>query len=561
GLDDLIVGASGADPNGGNSGRSYVVFGKSDGTTVNLSDITAGTGGFALDGEAGSDRSGRSVSAAGDVNGDGLDDLIVGAEDADPNGNNSGRSYVVFGKSDGTTVNLSDITAGTGGFALDGEAAFDNSGYSVSSAGDVNGDGLDDLIVGAYGADANGGNSGRSYVVFGKSDGTTVNLSDITAGTGGFAIDGEAGNDFSGTSVSSAGDVNGDGLDDLIVGAEDADPNGTANAGRSYVVFGKSDGTTVNLSNITAGTGGFALDGEAALDGSGYSVSSAGDVNGDGLDDLIVGADDADPNGSNSGRSYVVFGKSDGTTVNLSDITAGTGGFALDGEAALDESGISVSSAGDVNGDGFDDLIVGAFGADPNGNRSGRSYVVFGGNFTAAVTQMGTTGADNLTVTANSEALVGGEGNDVLSDGGFSDILLYGGAGNDQLQIANTSFSHLDGGLGDDTLTFGGAGMALNLTGSSDNTKIKGLETIDLTGSGNNSLTLDYASLLHLVSESTSGSGFRTLRVTGNVGDAVTANLSALGFTSSSSGGFTTYELNQLRLVVSDNVDQTGIMI
>jgi hypothetical protein len=214
-----------------------------------------------------------------------------------------------------------------------------------------------------------------------------------------------------------------------------------------------------------------------------------------------------------------------------------------------------------VNGDGFDDLIVGALFADPNGNSSsGRSYVVFGGNFTAAVTQVGTTAADNLTATANSEALVGGEGNDVLSDGGFTDVLLYGGAGNDELQIANTSFNQLDGGLGDDTLTFGGAGMALSLTGAADNTQITGFETIDLTGAGNNSLTLDYPSLLHLVSESTSGSGFRTLTVTGNAGDAVTADLSGLGFTSSSGGGFTTYELNQLRLVVSDNVGQAGII-
>ncbi|MDJ1179842.1 hypothetical protein PJF56_13295 [Roseofilum sp. BLCC_M91] len=103
--------------------------------------------------------------------------------------------------------------------------------------------------------------------------------------------------------------------------------------------------------------------------------------------------------------------------------------------------------------------------------------------------------------------------------------------------------------------------MALSLTGAADNTRITGFETIDLTGSGNNSLTLDYASLLHLVSESTSGAGFRTLTVTGNAGDSITANLSGLGFTTSSSGGFTTYELDQLRLVVSNDVNQGGVTI
>jgi hypothetical protein len=136
------------------------------------------------------------------------------------------------------------------------------------------------------------------------------------------------------------------------------------NSGSSYVVFGKSGGfaATINLSTLD-GTNGFRLDGVAAFDLSGISVSSAGDVNGDGFDDLIVGADvGADPNGSNSGSSYVVFGKSGGfaATINLSTLD-GTNGFRLDGVAANDRSGRSVSSAGDVNGDGFDDLIVGAY--------------------------------------------------------------------------------------------------------------------------------------------------------------------------------------------------------
>ncbi len=376
GLDDFIVGAWGADPNGSFSGTSYVVFGKASGTTVELSAIAAGTGGFAINGEAMEDESGFSVSGAGDVNGDGLDDLIVGAYGADPNGSYSGTSYVVFGKASGTTVELSAIAAGTGGFAINGETGFDFSGHSASGAGDVNGDGLDDLIVGAWRASPNGYYSGTSYVVFGKASGTTVELSAIAAGTGGFAINGETAYDESGWSVAGAGDVNGDGLDDLIVGAYGADPNGDR-SGKSYVVFGKADGTTVELSAIAAGTGGFAINGETGGDWSGSSVSGAGDVNGDGLDDLIVGAAYADPNGNHSGTSYVVFGKASGTTVELSAIAAGTGGFAMNGEAGDDRSGSSVSGAGDVNGDGLDDLIVGAFAADPNGSFSGTSYVVF----------------------------------------------------------------------------------------------------------------------------------------------------------------------------------------
>ncbi len=378
GLDDVIIGAFWANANGVRSGRSYIVFGGEEMPTVQLSSVTAGSGGFVLEGEAEFDNSARSVSGAGDVNGDGLDDLIVGANGADPNGLISGRSYVVFGKADTTAVPLSAIAAGVGGFVLNGASTQDLSGNPVSSAGDVNGDGMDDLIIAAYRASPNGAFSGRSYVVFGKADTTPVELGAVAEGVGGFALDGEAGDDRSGISVSGAGDVNGDGMDDLIVGADGADPNGLR-SGRTYVVFGKSDTTAVQLSAVTDGVGGFILDGEAGGNRSGRSVSGAGDVNGDGRSDLLVGAYRAVTSGGNfSGRSYVVFGKSDTAPVQLSSIASGMGGFVLDGETEADQSGISVSGAGDVNGDGIGDIIVGAPFADTEGENSGRSYVVFG---------------------------------------------------------------------------------------------------------------------------------------------------------------------------------------
>ena len=381
GIDDLIIGAFAADPNGGNSGQSYVVFGNSTGfsPTLNLSTLN-GTNGFAINGIAAYDFSGRSVSSAGDVNGDGIDDLIIGAFAADPNGTSSGQSYVVFGNSTGfsPTLDLSTLN-GTNGFILNGIAAFGYSGNSVSSAGDVNGDGIDDLIIGASFASPNGGNSGQSYVVFGNSTGfsPTLDLSTLN-GTNGFILNGIAAGDLSGFSVSSAGDVNGDGIDDLIIGAIYADRD--FYSGQSYVVFGNSTGfsPTLNLSTLN-GTNGFILNGIAAGDISGFSVSSAGDVNSDGIDDLIIGANGADPNGDLSGQSYVVFGNSTGfsQTLNLSTLN-GTNGFAINGIAAYDNSGVSVSSAGDVNGDGIDDLIIGASAASPNGSGSGQSYVVFG---------------------------------------------------------------------------------------------------------------------------------------------------------------------------------------
>ncbi|MDB4594150.1 FG-GAP-like repeat-containing protein, partial [Paracoccaceae bacterium] len=378
GLDDLIVGARYADPNGTNSGASYVVFGKSGGAQIELSEIQKNSNdqGFVINGWYLNDYSGVSVSAAGDVNGDGLDDLIVGAFRDDPNGTDSGASYVIFGKSDGNSVELGQMATrfNSSGFAINGEITSDGSGYSVSGAGDVNGDGLSDLIIGSL--------ENKSYVVFGKQSLTEVELSQLSSNShsGGFIINAVDAYDGSGYSVSGAGDVNGDGLDDLLIGAYGGDPNGNSLSGESYVVFGKANGTAIELSNVTAGTGGFVINGIDTNDYSGYSVSSAGDVNGDDLDDLIVGAYGADPNGnSNAGESYVVFGKANGTAVELSDVTAGDGGFVINGIDTGDVSGRSVSNAGDVNGDGLDDLIVGAYAADPNGNSSaGESYVVFG---------------------------------------------------------------------------------------------------------------------------------------------------------------------------------------
>jgi len=377
GLADVVIGAYRSTADGEFTGRTYVVFGKVDTATVRLTDIVAGIGGYALDGEAGYDVSALSVHGAGDVNGDGLDDIVIGALGADPNGELSGRCYVVFGKATTEFIDLTSVTAGVGGFVMEGEAAGDRLGYSVSSAGDVNGDGLADVLVGAFQADFTGPFSGRSYVVFGKATTAAVELSAVVAGTGGFAITGEAAGDYSGNCVSGAGDVNGDGLDDVIVGALGNDANANS-SGRAYVVFGKVDTTAVALTDVVGGAGGFAMDGAAAFDRASFSVSGAGDVNGDDLDDVIIGAWEADPNGLSSGRSYVVFGKADTAIVELDAVTGGVGGFALDGEAPGDAAGHCVSGAGDVNGDGFDDLIIGAYRADPNGLTSGRDYVVFG---------------------------------------------------------------------------------------------------------------------------------------------------------------------------------------
>jgi hypothetical protein len=556
GFGDLIIGAPGAHPGGERyAGSSYVVFGKTSGFAPAI-DLTSldGKSGFRLDGEGGGDISGCSVSSAGDVNGDGFDDLIIGAPEADPNGKVwAGTSYVVFGQASGFTSAM-DISSlnGKNGFRLDGVAVGYNSGNPVSSAGDVNGDGFDDLIVGAGTADSNGKyNAGSSYVVFGKASGfaPAIDLANLN-GKNGFRLVGVKEGDSLGRSVSSAGDINGDGFDDLIIGAPGAGIIPENHDGKSYVLFGKASGfaSIIDLASLN-GLNGFSLDGVLwSDDSSGNSVSAAGDVNGDGFDDLIIGATGASLNGKYYvGSSFVVFGHASGfaSYVDLGTLN-GQSGFRLDGAVAYDFSGNSVSAAGDINGDGFDDLIVGASAADSNGKYSaGSSYVVFGGNFTNAVTYLGSNENDTLKGgTTAAERFVAGNGNDSMSGGGGADVF-NGGAGNDTITVSDLKFQLVDGGNGSDSLALAGAGLNLNL--ASVRGKIENIETINLTGNGNNTLNLTALDVLNLSDSS------NRLTVNGNSGDKAIGLAS--GWTDGGlSGGYHSYTQGQATVLVGVNV-------
>ncbi|MCP5029644.1 MAG: LEPR-XLL domain-containing protein, partial [Actinomycetia bacterium] len=267
-------------------------------------DTLTGDDGFVLTGTDGS--LGQAVSAAGDVNADGFDDLILGVPGQD-------RAYLLFGTDQGFDASL-DLASldGSNGFVLTGPAG-QNLGYSVGGGGDVNGDDIDDVIVGAPGPDDNFG-AGTSYVVFGTDQGFAASL-DVTAldGSNGFALTGLADGDASGFSVAIVDDANGDFISDILIGAPGADPDpALLDAGQAYLLFGTDQGFDASFDlNSLDGKIGFALDGAAAGDAAGFAVASAGDLNSDGVSDVVVGAPGADPNGDGSGAAYVFFGAAD----------------------------------------------------------------------------------------------------------------------------------------------------------------------------------------------------------------------------------------------------------
>lgn len=370
GYDDILIGAPAADTKGDSAGAAYVVLGRPALPSL----VLAGLGilGVPIDAADAGDAVGSAVAGAGDVNNDGYDDIVIGAPQADPGGNNEGCAYIVFGSQAPGPVDLG--TPGQGWVRIDGANSDDHIGSDVAGAGDLNHDGYDDVIVGSPYLDPNGSYSGGAYVVYGSAHPTSIDLG--SGGQWGFAIEGAAAVNFAGA-VAGAGDVNNDGYDDVVVGARGVDASGHE-AGAGYVVYGRATGHTVDLSTLSA-TDGFRIDGAAAEDNAGIAVAGAGDVNSDGFDDVIVSAHNASPHGlSQAGSAHVVFGAAAHTGVALA--SPGVTAVRLDGAAAGDMAGWSVAGIGDMDRDQRPDVLIGARFANAGGRqRAGAAYVVRAG--------------------------------------------------------------------------------------------------------------------------------------------------------------------------------------
>ncbi len=287
---------------------------------------------------------GDSVACAGDFNGDGLDDVIVGNPVHDGGARFSGSAYVFFGGRDGP-INNPDMNADV---VLHGAGEADSFGISVAGVGDFNGDGLQDIVIGAPGDDDNGPSSGSAFVFFGRDVVSPIVLFADTDAD--IVIRGDQGSQL-GNSVASAGDFDGDGKDDLIVGGWDYFLDGVCR-NDVHLIFGRDLDSQLFLD--ASSDADVVLSAGACNDGFGISVSTAGDFNADGRDDVIVGAFTSQGRGS----AYVYFGGRTGTITDpelQADVVLHGDGSGL----GFGEFGISVSSAGDFNGDGFDDVIIG----------------------------------------------------------------------------------------------------------------------------------------------------------------------------------------------------------
>ena len=348
---------------------------------------------------------GRSVANAGDVNGDGYDDVIVGADGYDNDQSQEGRAYVFHGSASGLAT--------TPAWSAEGNLASSGFGYAVAGAGDVNNDGYDDVIVGAWYYTNGSAYVGRAFVYHGSASGLST--------TANWTADGPNAVSYFGWAVGSAGDVNNDGYADVIVGAWGYD-NGQDNEGAAYVYYGSASGLSTTANWMT--------ESNVASAKYGISVSKAGDVNGDGYGDVIVGASEYANGEAVEGAAYVYYGSAAGLST--------TAAWQHEGGHIGATFGFAVSEAGDVNNDGYGDVIIGA------PNYQGWAYAFYGsaeGLSTTANWSVNTEDTSSWFGTSVSTA------GDVNNDG-YSDVIVGGNRysnGQDKEGIANVYYGSASG--------------------------------------------------------------------------------------------------------------------
>lgn len=300
GRPDFALAAARTDFHGrDNAGSVYVLLGQPGISPVDPANL--GARGYRIDGaEAGDEL--FVAAPAGDVNGDGIADMVLGVEGSEFFKYAPGKAYVVFGSRSRANIDLAAL--GPRGFEIDGIAIHDAAGLAVAGVGDLDGDGLADVGIGVPQLDgAAGAKTGSVFVVRGKTDSTVVRLAE--AGAAFLRIDGDTPDGRAGWSVSPAGDFNGDGRPDVLIGAPGAGVGERRYGGSAYVIFGRADPAVISLADL--GRLGVRMDGGPGS-AAGLSVALAGDFNGDGRADIVIGAPGASVDRRGTGAAYVVYG-------------------------------------------------------------------------------------------------------------------------------------------------------------------------------------------------------------------------------------------------------------
>lgn len=412
GYGDFLIGAPSNDSGPGNDGgAAYLILGGPGGWSLGKRLGQSPT--IEYFGEAASDNAGISVAGAGDVNADGFDDLLIGANLNDDGGASAGAAYLVLGSATPTSSDLATAIQYTG------EAGGNQAGISVAGGGDVNGDGFDDMLIGAHLNNDGGASAGAAYLVLGSATPASVNLSTVIQYTG------EAAGNNAGRGVAIVGDTDRDGRADMLIGAP-INADGGANAGAIYLIVGSATPASASLGAAAPTVVQFTGSG---AENAGQSVAGVGDVNGDGFADMLAGAPlNA---GSDAGAAYLILARP-----GMPPNTLGVAGIQYTGEAGNDQAGTQVAGAGDVNGDGFADMLIGA----PlnSGTDNGAGYLVLGSagpasaSLSTAIRYLGALNNDTASPVAGA--------GDVNGDG-LADILL-GAVGNDTI-FSNAGATYL----------------------------------------------------------------------------------------------------------------------
>jgi hypothetical protein len=366
GRDDIGIVAPENDDGGTGAGKAYVFLASSLGA---FSSVPASSADFLFIGEGDDDNlggdytfSGRALAGAGDVDGDGTGDMIIGAPENSTVDSNTGRAYLFLGGS--ALVTSGEHSVADANYIFTAEAG-DQAGHSVASAGDVDGDTKDDILIGAP---SYAGSTGRTFLVSSLDLGPVADL-DLPADAD-HVFYGEVAADWAGVRSSGIGDLNGDGRSEILIGAPNNDETASG-AGRTYLIFSGSPTTkSFDLDDSDR-----FFNGESSNDLSGRQLGPAGDVDKDGYADFMIGSTGNDRGGSNAGAVFVFSG---GSLSPFATIPIENADWILTGEATGDRAAMDVDSAGDVDGDGRGDIIIGAPNNDGGGSTTGRTYLVLG---------------------------------------------------------------------------------------------------------------------------------------------------------------------------------------